>query len=263
MHPHRRRIDRQKGVLSESEARQLRLRDVRPYVDLVQVGDAIQRLPGLDELAGFRVSHQHCASRRVPDFRAADPLRDLRHLRFGGGHLRPQRLTFGPRGRNLASGCGNLVILRSNLVGEHAHVALGLIELLGGRRLVADEAPGPVVDALSDLTLRFERRFLRRKVRALRLEACRPFGELLRTRRGRLVLRRELPALDPEIGRIDVPTIAPAASVVPSSAPSARMRPLTSAETTIVVASTLPCASGCGARRQPAAASTAAATAAR
>src|SRR5207237_5637022 len=98
-----------------------------------------------------------------------------------------------------------------DLVAEHAVVALGLIELLRGRRLLGEQPARPVVAAPGDLVLRDERAALRtrrvtlgRRRRALRVDDGDLPLHFVDARRGRAPLRARLLALDGQLRGIDL-----------------------------------------------------------
>ena len=140
-----------------------------------EVGDPVERLPRLHHLAGARVRREHGARDRVLHVRLSQTLGDLVDLRVDGGHLRMDRLRLRPRGLNLRGLSRdltlvrfNLLVLRHDLIGERALLALGLIELLRRGRLLREQPVGPIVGALGDLVLRGQRRALRPRGVALR-----------------------------------------------------------------------------------------------
>jgi hypothetical protein len=75
-------------------------------------------------------------------------------LRDGGPSLRLRRVNLRALRHHLAVLRFDLPVLRGNLFLEHAIVALGLIELLGGGRLLRKQPRGALVRPPRDLELR-------------------------------------------------------------------------------------------------------------
>ena len=145
---------------------ELRLGDVRPDIDCVEVGDLVERLAGLHDLAGPRVGREHGACDRILHLALADPLVYPGHLRvhgvdlLGGGlALRARRVDLLAVSGNLVLLSGNLLVLRLELLLEYAQVALGLIELLRGGRLLIKEPLGAVIGAPRHVVLGVEPAF--------------------------------------------------------------------------------------------------------
>ena len=104
----------------------------------------------------------------------------------------------------------DLLVLRPDLVLEHAVLALRLIELLRGRGLLIEEALGAIVGAACDLVLRGQRITLRLRGVSLRGDDIVLRGEafdllphFLDPRRRRGALCRELLALERQLSGVD------------------------------------------------------------
>ena len=132
--------------------------------------------------------------------------------------------------------------------GEHALVALGLIELLRCRGLLVEQATGAGVGTPGDFVLRRQRVALGPgrvalgdTGTALRLERGDLLPHFVDARSGRRLLRGQLIALEAELRRVDGgrPPRQPA-TTAPSVTVYVTSRPAASAPTTTSVASTLP-----------------------
>ena len=213
--------------------RELRLGDVGAHVHGVEIRDLVERLARLHDLARLRVGDEHRAGARV---------RDLRSCGCDRRPARPARrrtttcvsavcccacaaaICRGLRG-DLPRLRLDLLVLRLELVLQHANLALGLIELLRGGRLLREQPLRALVRAPGDLELRLQGAALgdggvalRLRRGALRLEHRNLLGHFADARRGGGALRRRLVALERELRRSrPSPTTAPAASVCPSS----------------------------------------------
>jgi hypothetical protein len=112
--------------LPQAERRELRLRDVGAQLQRVECRDAEERLAGGHQLARPDVGREHGARDRALDAALAQPLLDLRETGVRGGDLLRGRLAL-RRGRRA-------------LRAQHAHVALRLVQLLGGGRPLGGES---------------------------------------------------------------------------------------------------------------------------
>src|SRR5262249_55266569 len=153
-------VERDLHRRAEPDAREIRFPDVRADVDAAQVRNRVERLPALHDLAFLGVGDEHGPLDRIPNLTLAHALADDRGLRVGRRDLADAGLALRARRFDLLRLRRDLMILRGDLIGlggdllrEHADVALRLIELLRGRRLLAEQPFGPLVGALRDLVL--------------------------------------------------------------------------------------------------------------
>src|SRR5262249_48531479 len=124
--------------LSQVHRGQLRLRDVGAHVQGIEIRDAIERLARLDDFALARVGREHGASARVLDRCLFESIGGACDLRIGGLDLARRGLALRPSQGYLRLVRGHLARLRLDLfvlgldlLLEHAHVAIGLVAVLG------------------------------------------------------------------------------------------------------------------------------------
>ena len=238
--------------LTDPDTREIGLGDVGAHVHDLEVGDLVEGLARLHELAGPRVDRQDRPRDRIADLAAPDAIAGLGDLRVGRQHLLPRRLLLGPRRLDLP--CAPA---------RPPAPGLAPARRACGTRARPGRAPARSRPAGRRDVVRARRRARQSgaRSRATRDEtpppragpsAPRSGGQLSLTldwlaARSAAIRSRSSSSCTASMA----PTIAFAASRSPSVTSSVTSRPLASAPTTTSMASTFPYASGSASGAHP------------